>query len=239
VELHQKLWEERELISLQPPEWCFSGRETRSLMGIQYPGFSTVSMLIVQLLHAFRHLLSSWIRQSWLYEISYFLNHHRDDDEFWKDFVEVVSKDQPTSRACGTVLALCSLVFKVQLPAIVGEDFVSKLPQPIRDWVRLCGERFALSDMRGTKLDRMIHHYFPAEVSVGASRRRLSLLPSSQAFSNVMESQMKDPERTASSIPQFLLKRSWFHTSALVEYVWYSYHWRRALTSRRRIRAVG
>ena len=174
VEFHQKIWEERELISLQPPEQCFSGREERCLMGIQYPGFSKTSMLILQLLHAFRHLLSSWIRQSWLYEISYFLSNNREDDDFWKEFVDIVSSDQPTSAACGTILALCSLVFKVQLPERVDECLVSKLPQPIREWVRLCGERFALSDMRGTKLDRMIHPYFPADASAASVRVDIS-----------------------------------------------------------------
>lgn len=116
-------------------------------------------MLILQLLHVFRHLLSSWIRQSWLYEICYFLNHNREGNEFWKTFLRFISEDQPTSDACGMVLALCSLVFKVQLPEIVDESLMPKLPRPLREWVRLCGEQFVLSDMRGTKLGRMIHAY--------------------------------------------------------------------------------
>jgi len=230
VEFHQKLWEERELISLQPPEQCFWGRAERSLMGIQYPGFSTLAMLILQLLHAFRHLLSSWIRQSWLYEICYFLNHNRADDGLWEKFVELVSEDQPTSEACAIVLALCSHVFKVQLPDIVDEGFVSKLPQPIREWVRLCGERFALSDAPGTKLDRMIHLYFLTEASAGKARRRPSLLPSAKTLSTVTRNQLRDPERTPTSISQFLMKRLWFHTSASLEYLWYSYNWRRTIT---------
>ena len=116
VEFHQKMWEERQFISLQPPEQVVWDRKKRSLMGIQYPGFSKASMLVLQLLHAFRHLLSSWIRQSWLYEISYFLNNNREDDDFWKEFVDSVSEDQSTSDACVTILLLCSLLVNVRLP---------------------------------------------------------------------------------------------------------------------------
>ena len=231
VELHQTIWEARQGIPLNPPEQCFAPVEIRKLNGITYPALSIDGMFLLQLLHAFRHLLSSWIRQSWLFEICYFINQNREDDEFWERFVELVSQDQQTSNACGTVLALCSSTFKVNLPAAVNESLMQNLPQPIREWVRLCGEIFALSDMSGTKLHRMIHTCFLSGSAIATSRAGFPLLPSSKRFLSVVRGRMRDPAKSATSVPRFLLKRSWFHMSALVEYLWYSYRWRRALAS--------
>lgn len=104
VEIHQSIWEKRQGISLYPPEQLFRITEDRHLAGITYPGLSTVSMLIFQLLHSFRHLLSSWVRQSWLYEISYFLNRNKDNDILWHEFLNVAGQDVLTAHACGLVL---------------------------------------------------------------------------------------------------------------------------------------
>ena len=98
-----------------------------------------------------RYFLSSWVRQSWLYEISYFINRNYSNEELWRDCTAFAETDPYASSACGLVLSLCSQLFNVRGPDALTRSFVSRLPDPIREWARICGERWALSDSRGSR----------------------------------------------------------------------------------------
>ena len=210
VELHQSPWEEREGISLGYPKELFQVIEEHRVLDVVFPGLSTQAMFMLQLLHSFRHFLSSWVRQSWLYEISYFINRNYSNEELWRDCTEFADTDQYASTACGLILSLCSQLFNVRLPDPLTKSFVSRLPDPIREWARICGERWTLSDSRGSKMNLMIQKRFARDTDFRNKHRSRFLLPVHGDSFAAIRKQMANPKGDMRSTTQHLLERSGF-----------------------------
>src|SRR5215472_3546854 len=52
---------------------CLHRTRVGHIHGFAFPSLADEDAFLLQVLHAFRHFLSSWLRLSWLWEIHYFL----------------------------------------------------------------------------------------------------------------------------------------------------------------------
>ena len=67
-------------VSIPMPTPDFNDLATKTLLDIAFPTLPSEEMFCLQVMHAFRHLLGSWVRVSWLFEIGYFIDRHYGDD---------------------------------------------------------------------------------------------------------------------------------------------------------------
>src|ERR1700691_1727366 len=87
VELHLGLWEDlRHHVPLDEPTFALHNPKLKEWGGLRFPGLSEEDTLLLQLLHAFQHMLHYWVKLSWLLEIGSFMEKRRGDSSFWKQF---------------------------------------------------------------------------------------------------------------------------------------------------------
>lgn len=70
VELHVGIWEDMtHHVSLEEPAFVLNSPKLKEWGGLRFPVLSDEDALLLQVLHAFQHMLSYWVKLSWLLEI--------------------------------------------------------------------------------------------------------------------------------------------------------------------------
>ena len=156
---------------------------TKTLDDLNFPALAADDMFALQILHAFSHLLGSWVRLSWLFEISNFLHAHHQDDSLWHSVIERQQSAQSqsgastsassasTRNAFGLILSLTQQIFPSSrpLPSPLHNWCIATLPAPIRVWIHHFGLRFAHSNLNGSKLSLFVHREFTRASSLDRS----------------------------------------------------------------------
>ena len=231
IELHTSIWEEVAHVSLRFPGDCLDRTRERHLTGMTVASLSLDDAIIVQILHAFRHFLSSWVRLSWLWEIHYFLSHHAEDTLLWIA-VRDGSRDDPSLRsAFGFILRLTNRLFASPIPQVLQEWCVDSLPNSINCWVVEFGIRWALSEIAGSKLSLFIHKEFVRDTGTWRSYlwRRLVPLAGKASLVKAGSSHAKMPIRFKISHRIFQATRFAFHAKSFVSLPYELWRWKRAL----------
>jgi hypothetical protein len=160
VDLHVSLHRTEHGVSIATPADELSRVRQKTLAGVSFPALATDDMFSLQVLHAFNHLLGSWVRLSWLLEIGHFLDLHHEDDALWHSIIERTQKEPATRNAFGLVLCLTQALFARPIPHALDEWCLQPLPGRIKLWVREFGLRTAISDLDGAKLTLFVHQEF-------------------------------------------------------------------------------
>lgn len=154
------MWEDRDLVSLTvAPDWL-DRTCVRDLRGIRFVSLSEADACMLQMLHAFRHFLTSWVRLSWLWEIDYFLRSRPNDDPIWAAIRETGGDDPVLRNGVGLILALTNRLFGSPIPKILGHWCVDALSDRIKCWIATFGTPWALCEFPGTKVTLFIHSDF-------------------------------------------------------------------------------
>jgi len=127
VELHFRLWNpEFECIALTYPE----------------PHESQAGQLASIVLHLMRHIFHGNVTASHVYELSYFLEHHFDDMEFWREWREWRVSDPVLQDLSTAAFAIAARVFGARLPEL-------PISKPVAAWVRRFGPTVLAQDRAG------------------------------------------------------------------------------------------
>ena len=129
VDLHTALWHEAHCVSIGAPIDCLNRLRRKSLLGVSFPALAEDDMFLLHVFHIFQHLLASWIRLSWLFELDHFLGIHEQDAALWHSVLDRASGDVKLRRALGLVLRLTNQIFPRRLPPILEEWFLVPLPR--------------------------------------------------------------------------------------------------------------
>jgi hypothetical protein len=240
AELHTSIWEETGHVSMVVPNDCLERTRGRKLRDIGFSSLSAEDMFLVQVLHAFSHLLGSWVRVSWLWEIHCFLQTHLDDEELWQRII-MRAADDPTSRkAIGLVLCLTTRLFGGPIPEALNDWCVETLPERVDTWVRHFGTQWALSELGGSKVTLFIHEEFLNDASQWKSYllRRLFPAPGRPSIGGIEASDVKT--LFAGRVAQLLFvgRRLAFHTREIFILAREAFRWRQALQSGRKGRTA-
>src|SRR5207237_737478 len=74
VELHLAFWySDAHGVVLAEPEFSVDHGRTHQWQGSDFRALSEEDAFLLQVIHAFNHVLTGWVQMSWLYEIGYFL----------------------------------------------------------------------------------------------------------------------------------------------------------------------
>lgn len=158
VEIHRKLFEDANGVSITVASDWAEHIEWRSFEDIRFPSVDLTNRLLLQLLHSFRHILHGWLRAGWLFEISTFAGNEHFAD-VWSE-LNTSLVDTRLRNACGIVLALAAEVFECELPTTVRRDWVENLPAKLRHWVDTYGREWVLDDFPGGRLSLLVHKEF-------------------------------------------------------------------------------
>jgi hypothetical protein len=160
AEIHTSLFEEVSQVSVSVDQDWLTRVRARTTEGLRFVSLSEADMCMLQILHAFRHFLSYWVRLSWLWEISYFLTSRPNDAPLWLE-MRALAEDDPVLRsAAGLILSLTSRLFGSPIPKALGNWCVDTLPERIKCWIATFGVPWALSEFPGSKVTLFIHNEF-------------------------------------------------------------------------------
>jgi Uncharacterised nucleotidyltransferase len=240
VELHTSIWEETGHVSFVVPKDCLERARTRNLQDIEYSSLSKEDMFLMQGLHAFSHLLGSWVRVSWLWEICYFLRANLSDAELWQRIIARAGNDPKLRKSMGLVLCLTAELLGGPIPEALNDWCVKILPDRLKTWVRTFGTQWALSELEGSKVTLFIHEEFVDDASKWNRYLLRRLIPAlgKPSIGRIEASDVKT--RLAGRVAQlkFSSQRLAFHTREMFVLAQMAFRWRQAVQSSRRGRIV-
>jgi hypothetical protein len=138
----------------------FDDLETKILHGVSFPALPVAEMFCLQVMHAFGHLLGSWVRVAWLFEIGHFIDRHYGSEDLWRVIIDRMGRDAKTQNAFGLVISLTNVLFPRPLPRALAACCVQTLPPRIRAWVDHLGLKTAVADLDGAKFTLFVHRGF-------------------------------------------------------------------------------
>ncbi len=231
IEVHTSIWQDIDHVSFHAPIDCLIRTGAREIKGIPFVSLSQEDVIIAQVLHVFRHVLSSWVRLSWLWEIYYFLSHHADDPLLWSAVRERAGNDPLLKNAFGFVLGLTNRLFASPIPEVLRCWCVDTLPDRINCWVSEFGTRWALSEIVGSKLSLFVHKEFVREPELWRAYfwRRMLPFAGKPALSKTNSRSTRRLRGFTMQHRLFQARRLVFHARSLVSFPVEAWRWKRAL----------
>jgi hypothetical protein len=207
--------------------------ECRDVAGFRFPALSTGDTFFVHVLHAFRHLLGSWIRASWLLEIAYFLERHFTNDELWAEIVRRAGGNFKTQNAFGLVLSLVKNAFRQESPAILDNWCIQMLPRRVQTWVNTFGTATLLADLQGTKTTLFVHREFIDAPDAWRSYVTHRLFPfgGGAAIGNIATASTSARMVARATQWSHSARRVVFHAAELFAFPFHMVRWKLALRS--------
>lgn len=163
IELHTSIWGKVGHVSLEVPVDCLDRTRVRHIQGFAFASLAEEDAFLLQVLHAFRHFLSSWVRLSWLWEIHHFLACRREDAALWLAVRDRAGDDPVLKNTFGLILGLTNQLFGSPIPEVLREWCIETLPDRVKCWLATFGTPWALSEIPGSKLTLFIHNEFIRE----------------------------------------------------------------------------
>jgi hypothetical protein len=236
--------------SLSTPSTPLASARMQSLEDFSFPVLAPEDAFSLQVLHTFSHFLGSWLRLSWLVEISHILEAHRDNAALWRAVIlrnshetcaSASGNDNPR-QAFGLILSLTHHLFATLIPEPLARWCAAprSLRAPIAAWVSQFGDRFAQADLNGSKLTIFIHSHFIHDRQAWRRYLLSRLFPIGRNSSIGRVSIASRSAKIKAQVSQWLhsMRRGLFHTRELVSLPVEFIRWKRALLTQRKQRAL-
>jgi hypothetical protein len=247
VELHVGIWEDMtHHVPLEEPDFDLNSTKLKEWGGLRFPVLSEEDALLLQVLHAFQHMLSRWVKLSWLLEIGRFMEKRSQDSLFWKQFSQRLEGTPRLAEFSTIALELTANVFSSPMPAIA-EQWRRSLRPSVRLWLDNYGRNWALGErpphkskvFPDSKLSLFIHGEYIPDRRVRRDSLRHGLMPlkipgkqPSTVFAQVKNRPWTRVQaRWVDSA--FTIQRLSFHVGAGLRYLWELPRWRNLTRSTR------
>jgi Uncharacterised nucleotidyltransferase len=149
IDLHVAIWDPVEYFDLEVPSDCLAKAQPRTIRDRKILCLTAEDQFLLQACHVFKHMLRSWIRASWLFEMSRFLA-TRQDPEFWRRVEERAGDSATVRRALALVLLTVEEVFGGAAPERIHRWLAPAVTARLRTWVRHCAREWAAADWPGS-----------------------------------------------------------------------------------------
>ncbi len=240
VDLVLSLRQQEHGVSIDAPPGCLQRAQSMNLHQISFPALSLDDRFTLQVMHAFRHLLGSWVRLSWLVEIGHFLDLHYDDAELWRSVTARAGHNPNFRNAFGLIISLTQTLFPRPIPRGLDVWCLQPLPSRIATWVSEFGPGWATSDLDGDKLTLFVHRDFFDDPSSWHSYLATRIFPFGRRSSIGRVSTPAPGARIKARASQWLhsMRRVMFHARELAALPVEAIRWRRAVRSVERQRGL-
>jgi len=146
VELHVGIWEDTtHHVPFEEPAFILNSPKLKEWGGLRFPVLSEEDALLLQVLHAFQHLLTHWVKLSWILEIGRFMEKRSQDSLFWKQFTQRLEGSPRLAEFSTIALELTASVFAAPMPEIA-EQWRRFLRPSVRLWLANYGHSWALGE---------------------------------------------------------------------------------------------
>jgi hypothetical protein len=150
VDLHISIAEDYSWLSLEVPDDCLAHAQSQRISGVPFFGLSLEDKFLLQVLHAFRHSFRSWIRLSWLFEISRCMALHRDNPELWDRVTFRAGDSLTVKRAIALILHLTHRLFRSPIPIRLKAWSREAITPSIQAWLDNFSVPWAVADWPGS-----------------------------------------------------------------------------------------
>ena len=138
---------------------------------------------LLQVRHAFIHLVNYWPRLSWLFEIGHFLKCKVNDNEFWARLEQTIGDNAVLRDVVVVVAELSAQIFRTPLSSTL-RDWSETLRPGARVWIENYGREWILAAAPGaifrpfspSKLVLFLHQQFMSDEASQAKSSRVWLL---------------------------------------------------------------
>jgi hypothetical protein len=247
VELHVGIWEDvTHHVPLEEPAFVLNSPQWKEWGGLRFPVLRDEDALLLQVLHAFQHMLSYWSKLSWLLEIGCFMEKRRRDSLFWERFSQRLEGAPRLAEFSTMALELSAIVFSAPMPA-VAQQWRRFLRPSARLWLDNYGHSWALGERPPHKSrvfpDSKLFMFISGEYIPDRRARRDSLrhglmpwkIPGKQP-STVFAQVKNRPWTRVQALwwdSAFTIQRLSFHAGAGLRYLWELPRWRNLTRSTR------
>ncbi len=240
VDLLISLRHEDHGVSMDAPSDCLDRVRDKTLQDVSFPALSADDMFCLQVMHAFKHLLGSWVRVSWLVEIGYFIDLHYRNADLWRSVTARAGQDKTLRDAFGLIVSLTQTLFPRPIPHDLDEWCLEPLSGRIKTWVSEFGFRSVVSDLDGAKLTLFVHREFIKDLRSWSSYVISRIFPIGGQSSLGRVSMAALGARIKARASQWLhsTRRVMFHARELVSLPVEAIRWKCALRSMERQRAM-
>jgi hypothetical protein len=143
IELHLAIWRPEEHgINIAGTQFSPSHTVDHEWRGMHFRALHDEDAFLVQVLHAFQHLLFGDVRMVWLYEIAYCLHRRSKDTSFWQRVERRTEEDALLTHLVAIITVLAAEFFQAPLPAIV-RMWKANLRPSVEIWLENYGCRVA------------------------------------------------------------------------------------------------
>jgi len=227
-------------VSIDAPSDCLQRLQNMTLHQVSFPALAPDDRFTLQVTHAMKHLLGSWVRLSWLVEVGNFIDLHYHDADLWRSVTARAGHNPTVRNAFGLVISLMQALFPRPIPRGLDAWCIQPLPSRIATWVSGFGPRWAVSDLDGAKLTLFVHQEFFDDASSWNSYLTSRIFPFGRGSSIGRVSIEVPGARIRARASQWLhsLRRAMFHARELVSLPLEAMRWKRAVRSTERQRAL-
>lgn len=232
VELHTSIWDGAEYgMSLEEPRFSAENTRTQQWNGLTFPALEQKDALLIQVLHALGHIFSYWLRLSSLYEIGYFLNEQATDTLLWNN-IERRADDDPVLREVVALIAkLAAHFFGGTIPATIN-NWVRDLRPAVRVWIENYARTWVFGKNRMDELSlfptaKLVLFLNQQYASDARHFTRSRLLPLNRLPRIAGMTQNQPATIPDQSWRRHKVRRTFFHMTASLRYLWEIPRWRR------------
>jgi hypothetical protein len=236
VELRLAFWDSNShSVFWAEPDFSVDNITTHRWQGLTFRTLPEEDAFLLQVIHAFNHVLTGWVRMSWLYEIGYFLNQKAPDTLLWERIERRIGDDPLLHEMVGVVTGLSVLFFGALLPPMF--KAWAEIRPAVRTWIQNYARTWAFEKNQGdqfslfsvAKLVLFLHQQYLSDPSARRHLTRTRLLPWEQLFRRTRSITSKSSTNSGGRGRQLkrILIRFLFHVTGGLRYFWEIPRWRR------------
>lgn len=237
VELRLAFWDsDSHGVSLTEPEFSVDNIRTHRWQGLAFRTLPEEDVFLLQVIHAFNHILSGWVRMSWLYEIGYFLSQRAPDTLLWGRVERRIGGDPLLREMVVVVTELSAHFYGAPLPS-PSRIWAEELRPAVRIWIQNYARTWVFGKNRVdqfslfsvAKVILFLHRQYLSDARARRHLMRIRLLPWEQLFRRARSITTKSSTNSGERGRQLerVLIRLLFHVTAGLRYLWEIPRWRR------------
>src|SRR6266403_1228918 len=237
VDLHTSLWEDCPWLLVESPQDCLKKAQRQCVNGVEFLSLSLEDKFLLQVLHAFRHSFRSWVRVSWLLEISNCIANHQQDEAFWYRVIGRTSNARLAKSIFAFIVGLVSRLFQSPLPSPIKSWTADATTPSLRAWLDYFALDWAISDWPGSLNNLFLIEEFIPDRRLRMRYLRSRLLPRrSQASLGAVEAtDTINSFRLETARIRYLAYRGVVHLKDIASLPGRLIRWKRALEASRRL----
>jgi hypothetical protein len=247
VELHLGLWEDMgHHVPLEEPAFVLDSSKFKEWGGLRFPVLSDEDALLLQVLHAFQHMLSYWVKLSWLLEIGRFMEKRWRDSLFWERFSQHLEGAPRLAEFSTIALELTAKIFSAPMPQ-VAQHWRQFLRPSARLWLENYGQSWALGErpphkskvFPDSKLSLLIHGDYISDCRARRDFLEHALMPWKVPGKQPSAAFVRVKNRPWTRVQAlwvdstYTVQRLSFHGGAGLRYLWELPRWRNLKRSTR------